>query len=241
MVSDGAITESKIDKTGILEWTDDEGNKVFQVGQMYFGNDKFEVSYTDTINRVSELEGMVGSIELMGEQIFKEIQGVVSPSSITLNAVCRNGVSVGHWYIDDVENTSYVSLDKLSITIPSTELNDKSSITVKIVDSTGELYDVQTLYLISDTEGSEGQAAISVIITSSNGTVFNEDTTLTNTLFTCTVYEGVNEITPKSYEWKIMNDDDASWTSIGTSKQVTLNIDKSIIRRRIKCDVDIDI
>lgn len=241
MVSDGAITESKIDKTGILEWTDDEGNKVFQVGQMYFGNDKFEVSYTDTINRVSELEGMVGSIELMGEQIFKEIQGVVSPSSITLNAVCRNGVSVGHWYIDDVENTSYVSLDKLSITIPSTELNDKSSITVKIVDSTGELYDVQTLYLISDTEGSEGQAAISVIITSSNGTVFNEDTTLTNTLFTCIVYEGVNEITPKSYEWKIMNDDDASWTSIGTSKQVTLNIDKSIIRRRIKCDVDIDI
>ena len=51
MVSDGAITESKIDKTGILEWTDEDGNKIFQVGNMYFGDDKFEVSYTQTVEK----------------------------------------------------------------------------------------------------------------------------------------------------------------------------------------------
>lgn len=248
MVSDGAITESKIDKTDILEWTDEDGNKIFQVGNMYFGNDKFEVSYNQTIEKVSttydrveELSNKISSIELMGGQIFKSIQGVVTPQSITIIAVCRNGASVGHWYIDDVENTSYVSSDKLSINIPSSYMNDKNSCTVKVTDSTGDLYDVQTLYFISDSTGATGQAAISVIITSEHGTVFDEDTNISSTLCTCNVFEGVTEVTPNSYNWLMIQDGADDWTSVGTTKTITLNLDKSKIRTRLKCDVDLDI
>ena len=241
MVADSAITESKIDKTGMREWTDEEGNKIFDVAQMYYGNDKFEVSYTSTLNRVDELEGKVGSIELMGEQIFKEVQNVISPESITLTAVCRNGVSVGKWYIDNIENTSYVSTDKSTITIPHSELDGKGSITVKVEDSSGELYDMQTLYYISDASGSEGQAAISVIISSDKGTVFQEDTSITATTLTCIVYEGVVEITPLSYSWKIIEDDGTNWTELGTTKQIVVDIEKDVIRKRVVCDVDLDI
>lgn len=248
MVADKAITEDKINKTGILEWTDDDGNPVFRVDQMYYGNDKFSVSYTETVNKVDttaakvdELENKIGSIELNGEQIFKSIQGVVTPDTITLTATCRNGASVGTWYIDNEINTSYVSSDKLSITIPSSAMDGKNSITVRVTDSTGELFDTMTLYFISDSTGAEGQAAISVIITSSNGTTFTEDTNLTETVCECTVYEGVTEIIPNSYNWLLRKDSDSSWTSVGTSRTVTIAIDRYVIRQRLKCEVDIDI
>ena len=248
MVSDGAITEDKIDKTGILEWTDNDGNKIFQVGNMYFGDDKFEVSYTQTVekidtvyDRVDLIESKLGSIELMGEQIFKSIQGTVTPSSITLTAVTKNGAEVGNWYIDNVINTEFVSPDKFSFTIPSSYMSDRDSISVKVTDTTGVLYDIQTIYLISDSEGATGQAAISVVITSEKGTVFNEDTSITETLCTCTVYEGVNEITPNSYTWQVIENDSGSWTDIGSERTITIPIETSIIRKRLRCLVDLDL
>ena len=248
MVADGAITESKIDKTGILEWTDEEGNKIFQIGKMYFGDEKFEVSYTQTVEKVNQtyekvedLANRIGSISIMGDQIFKEVQGVITPASITLRAVCRNNVEVGKWYIDDEENTEYVSEDGESITIPSSFMSNKDSAVIKVTDSLGDLYDIQTIYRISDSEGAAGQAAISVIITSDKGTTFDEDTTIKSTVCTCTVYEGVQEIEPNSYNWLAIDNDGTHWTSIGTSKQVTINIDTSIIRKRLRCEVDIDI
>ena len=248
MVSDGAITESKIDKTGILEWTDEDGNKIFQVGNMYFGDDKFEVSYTQTVekvdtvyDRVESIESKLGSIELMGEQIFKSIQGTVTPSSITLSAVTKNGAEVGNWYIDNIINTEFVSSDKLSFTIPSSYMSNKDSISVKVTDTTGILYDIQTIYLISDSEGNTGQAAISVVITSEKGTVFNEDTSITETLCTCTVYEGINEITPNSYTWQIIENDSGDWVDIGNERTITIPIESSIVRKRLRCLVDLDI
>lgn len=241
MVADGAITEDKIDKTNVRDWTDEDGNKIFDVNKLYYGNDKFEVSYTSTLNRVGELENSIGSIELIGAQIFKSIQGIVSPSEITLTAVCRNGVTVGKWYIDNIENTSYVSVDKTTMTIPYSEIEGKDSISIKVEDTSGELYDVQTLYYISDATGSDGQAAISIIITSSNGTTFPDNTSISSTQLTCVVYEGVNEISPISYSWKVKADDNSDWTEIGTENPIAVNIDKNIIRKRIVCDVDLDL
>ena len=248
MVADGAITEDKIDKTNVREWTDSNGDKIFDVSKLYYGDDYFEVSYSQTKTQVSEtaqkvedLESKIGSIELMGEQIFKSIQGVVSPESITVTAVCRNNVTVGHWYIDDIENTTYVSADKSSITIPSSIVSENGSATVKVVDSTGQLFDTQTLYFISDSTGSDGQSSISVIITSSNGTTFTEDTTLTETICTCKVYEGVTEITPISYTWFAINNDGTNWEQIGTGSSITIPLDKTTVRKRIKCEVDVNI
>ena len=248
MVADGAITESKIDKTGMLEWTDEEGNKIFQIGKMYFGDEKFEVSYNQTIEKVNQtyekvkdLANRIGSISIMGDQIFKEVQGVMTPASITLRAVCRNNVEVGKWYIDDVENTEYISEDGMSITIPSSFMSKRDSAVVKVTDSLGDLYDIMTIYRISDSEGVAGQAAISIIITSDKGTAFNDKTTIKSTVCTCTVYEGVQEITPNSYGWMMAKNDESTWTTIGTSKQITIDIDPTVIRKRIRCDVDIDI
>lgn len=177
MIADKAITEDKIDKTGIHEWIDDDGNKVFDVSNMYYGDDKFSVSYTSTINKVEEtynrvtsLESQIASIELMGEQIFKQIQGVVSPETITVTAVCRNGAMIGDWYINDVlvTDTEYVSGDKMSITIPSSYMLDNNIVPIKVTDSTGELYDLHTLYLISDSTGAKGDDAYTVILQNEN-------------------------------------------------------------------------
>lgn len=46
MIGDGQITEDKIDKTNIRNWKDENGNNVFDVSKLYYGNDKFEVSYS---------------------------------------------------------------------------------------------------------------------------------------------------------------------------------------------------
>lgn len=177
MIDDGAVTEDKIDKTNICEWIDDDGNKVFDVSNMYYGDNKFSVSYTSTINKVEEtynrvtsLESQIASIELMGEQIFKQIQGVVSPETITVTAVCRNGAMIGDWYINDVlvTDTEYVSGDKMSITIPSSYMLDNNIVLIKVTDSTGELYDLHTLYLISDSTGAKGDDAYTVILQNEN-------------------------------------------------------------------------
>lgn len=244
MVADGTLSKDKLS----FDIVEGDGNGNLDAGKVIIDGHGIDVEFTsvkqtitETNNRIDGLENQIGSIELMGEQIFKSIQGVVTPSSITINAVCRNGVSVGHWYIDDVENTSYVAQDKSSITIPSSFMDNKNSCTIKVVDSTDNLYDIQTLYLISDSTGATGQAAISVIITSEHGTVFDEDTDISSTLCTCNVFEGVNEVEPNSYNWLMIQDDAADWTSVGTTKTITLNLDKSKIRTRLKCEVDLDI
>ena len=168
MVANGAITESKIDKTGIREWTDTDGSKIFDVGKMYFGDDKFEVSYSQTLEKVSTLEEKVGSIELMGEQIFKDKNGEVLPSAITVKAVCRNGITVGKWYIDNIQNTEFVSSDNMSITIPSAYMSEKNTITIKVEDSTGNLYDLHSLYFLKSSEGTPGKDAYTIILENEN-------------------------------------------------------------------------
>lgn len=248
MVADNAITESKINKTGMREWTDEDGKKIFDVGKMYFGDDKFETSYNQTVSkvnnvydRVDDLYTKIGSIELSGEQIFKDVSGNITPHSITIFAKCINGVIVGKWYIDDTENTEYVSQDKTSLTIPSSFMADKNVVTVKVVDSTEKLYDTCSIYRLTDTKGDTGQAAISVIITSEKGTVFPEDTNITETICSCAVFEGTKEITPKSYQWYLIDDDSEEWKECGTEQTITIPLDFTIVRKRLKCDVDIDI
>ena len=97
--------------------------------------------------------------------------------------------------------------------------------------------DLYTIYCLTD---EKGQDAFSVIISSEHGTVFNEDTEIESTICTCRVYEGVREVTPLSYEWQIIDNDTGDWVTIGHDKTISIPINPSIIRKRVRCLVNVE-
>lgn len=83
MIHDGAVTEDKIDKTNIHEWTDNEGNKVFDVSNMYYGNDKFSVSYNSIKSDVSGLSTSLSGVQTQVDAVKKSITDKVWQDDIT--------------------------------------------------------------------------------------------------------------------------------------------------------------
>lgn len=243
MIANGSITSNKLDEVSFLEWTDADGNHINDISNIYYGKDKFVLSYksfidqvTNTANRVEELSDMVDSIDLTGELVFKEVDGNISPNSISVLAVCKNNAVVEHWYIDDVENTEFVSLDKSYITIPNTYMSGKDKVVIKATDASGALYDLHTLTLLRD--GINGESPYSVIVNYSNGVLFNEDAVPSSTIGTCNVYHGTKEITPKSYRW-MCSVNGTDWTQLGTAKQVTIPLSKTIANKQVYCEVEV--
>lgn len=173
MVADGTLEKNKF----AFDVLEGDGNGNLDAGKVLVDGHGVDVEFTSIKNTITEtnskidnLTSQIASIELMGEQIFKQIQGVVSPETITVTAVCRNGATIGDWYINDVlvTDTEYVSDDKMSITIPSSYMLDNNIVPIKVTDSTGELYDLHTLYLISDSTGAKGDDAYTVILQNEN-------------------------------------------------------------------------
>ena len=243
MVADGTLSKDKLnfniveaDKNGNVDAT-----KVIVNGH---GVDAEFVSIKKQItDQIENVEDKIGTLDLYGEQIFRKIDGVISPNNIIITAKYRNDVKIGKWYIDNVENTRYVSTDKTSITIPSSYIatlpSTKKSLVIKVEDSTKKLYDVLTVHILDSLNGVDGQPSISVIITSEKGVVFDDDTTITSTICTCQVYKGATPMEPISYKWQIINNESGDWKTVGNNKTLTINVDKSIIRKRIRCLVDI--
>lgn len=242
MVSDGAITEDKIDKTNILEWEDNDGNKIFQVSNMYFGNDKFEVSYSqmqenvnETMQQLNDLSNQTRSITLLGNQIFTQTINGITPDSITVRATTKNNVVVSKWYIDDEINTTYVSDDNLSITIPAVFMTDKNSIQVRAENDDATVYDVFSIYKIK-----ENDESITSYILSSNGDYFSRnDSSINSTVLTCVIYYGSQQITANSYEWFMIKDSDDGWESIGTGESITVQLNSFDTKVRVRCQFDI--
>lgn len=242
MVSDGAITEDKIDKTNILEWEDNDGNKIFQVSNMYFGNDKFEVSYSqmqenvnETMQQLNDLSNQTRSITLLGNQIFTQTINGITPDSITVRATTKNNVVVSKWYIDDEINTTYVSDDNLSITIPAVFMTDKNSIQVRAENDDATVYDVFSIYKIK-----ENDESITSYILSSNGDYFSRnDSSINSTVLTCVIYYGSQQITANSYEWFMIKDSDDGWESIGTGESITVQLNNFDTKARVRCQFDI--
>lgn len=191
-----------------------------------------------TETALSQLNSSIKSIELSGEQVFKEDNGEVSPATITISAITKGNITVGKWYLDDVENTSFVSSTGTSITIPYTYMQDKTTLAVKVEDTTGQYYDVMSIYKVSN--GANGEDGITVVISSSEGYVFTPDTEIAATQFTATVYKGLSIIEPISYEWKAITDDGSEWVTIGTSKQVIVTMNSFVVRKRVKCIVNVE-
>lgn len=247
MIKDATVSKSKLNfpivetdengKVSITEILDGNGN-AFGVSYKDF-QDSVTNGFSSVNNSIASLSGLVASVELIGEQVFVDDgKGSISPNTITIKANVKNGASVSKWYIDDVENTSYVSKDKLSFTIPSSYMKDKKSISIKVECTDTTKYDIMSIYRVVD-----GSDAYTVTIQSSKGTTFkkpsNVDIMNYETECTCIVYKGSSIVSAKSYTWKYANNNDETWTVLGTGQKITVPINSAILKKRLKCAVEI--
>lgn len=249
MVKQGTITT---DRLAFNVETDQNGNVVTHIDNIYMGDGgKFGVEYTSFKQQVSlntqslsNLSSMVDGIEIVGDQVFTIDQSNnISPNSITLTAITKNNATVSHWYIDNIENTTYVSQDGKSITIPSSFMFSKQSAQIKATNSDGSLYDIFTIYTVKDgTNGSPGAPGTSpyyIKLTYSEGTSFNESRLPSSTIGTCTVYSGTTEVTPTSYKWMSSLDGGDTWTQIGNQKNIEIPLSVNNVYRQVYCEVTI--
>ena len=134
----------KISPSGNVEMTGTlaVGSKV-SMGSVY---DENGTPLEDVLNTI----GTSINLHSKDGQVFTESASVITPDSITVNAVCDGDVTVAKWLIDDVENTEYVAADKMSITIPSSYMANKKQIVVKAQNADGTVYDYITLCRLTD-------------------------------------------------------------------------------------------
>ena len=220
------------------------------IGQIYLGDGgKFGVEYTEFKNNTSEQFENIGnaidslsdasdSIELIGSQVFTVTDSVISPTSITVTAQCKNKAVVAKWFIDDVENSSFVSQDNSSIIIPNTYMQDKKKIDIKAQNADGTIYDIFSIYKVAD--GQDGEDAISVQLVSSEGQIFKDGDSIPNhSEISCNVFRGGTAVQPNSYQW-FVKIDESDWQEIeGNTQTVNLNLDDFVVKMKIKCKVDI--
>lgn len=248
MISNGTIEKDKLGFS-VVEANEHGGVDITQV---YLGDgNQLGIDYTqfktNTNSSLSNLQESIDSlstasdnIELIGSQVFTvDNEGNISPDSITITAQCKNNATISKWFIDDVENTSYISQDKLSITIPSSYMYDKKKIDIKVQNLTGSIYDIMSVYKVTD--GKNGENSVFVQLTSSEGQIFkNGDSIPVNSTITCNVYRGNEEITPNWYKWFKKSDDDPDWQQLSqTSKTISISLSDFVVQTRIKCQVDI--
>ena len=195
-------------------------------------------SINSSLNQLTEdianLNTAIDSVSLTGQQVFTETDTGISPTSIILTATVNNGAEISKWYVDGIENTSYISSDKSQITIPSSYMTNRKTVVVKVECTDTSKYDVMTLYKVTD-----GASAYTVVANSSNGTTFEYNNSVyTETICTCKVLKGSKEVTAKSYVWYKQSSGSTEWKQIGTGARLTVSL-KDKQNQKIKCSVEI--
>lgn len=199
---------------------------------------KTMTSINSSLNQLTEdianLNTAIDSVSLTGQQVFTETDTGISPTSIILTATVNNGAEISKWYVDGIENTSYISSDKSQITIPSSYMTNRKTVVVKVECTDISKYDVMTLYKVTD-----GASAYTVVANSSNGTTFEYNNSVyTETICTCKVLKGSKEVTAKSYVWYKQSSGSTEWKQIGTGARLTVSL-KDKQNQKIKCSVEI--
>lgn len=242
MLGDQSISKDKLNFP-IVEANEQGG---VDITQIYDGKGGlWGVEYTQTMTSVNNsldqltqdianLNTAIDSVSLTGQQVFTETDTGISPTSITLTATVNNGAGISKWYVDGIENTSYISSDKSQITIPSSYMTNRKTVVVKVECTDTSKYDVMTLYKVTD-----GASAYTVVANSSNGTTFEYNNTVyTETICTCKVLKGSKEVTAKSYVWYKQSNGSTEWKQIGTGARLTVSL-KDKQNQKIKCSVEI--
>lgn len=242
MLGDKSVSKDKLNFP-IVEANEQGG---VDITQIYDGKGNlWGVEYTKTMTSVNNsldqltqdivnLNTAIDSVSLTGQQVFTETDTGISPTSITLTATVNNGAEISKWYVDGIENTSYISSDKSQITIPSSYMTNRKTVVVKVECTDTSKYDVMTLYKVTD-----GASAYTVVANSSNGTTFEHNNTVyTETICTCKVLKGSKEVTAKSYVWYKQSSGSTEWKQIGTGARLTVSL-KDKQNQKIKCSVEI--
>lgn len=242
MLGDKSISKDKLNFP-IVEANEQGG---VDITQIYDGKGGlWGVEYTKTMTSVNNsldqltqdianLNTAIDSVSLTGQQVFTETDTGISPTSIALTATVNNGAEISKWYVDGIENTSYISSDKSQITIPSSYMTNRKTVVVKVECTDTSKYDVMTLYKVTD-----GASAYTVVANSSNGTTFEYNNTVyTETICTCKVLKGSKEVTAKSYVWYKQSSGSTEWKQIGTGARLTVSL-KDKQNQKIKCSVEI--
>ena len=242
MLGDKSISKDKLNFP-IVEANEQGG---VDITQIYDGKGglwgaeytKTMTSVNNSLDRLTQdianLNTAIDSVSLTGQQVFTETDTGISPTSITLTATVNNGAEISKWYVDGIENTSYISSDKSQITIPSSYMINRKTVVVKVECTDTSKYDVMTLYKVTD-----GASAYTVVANSSNGTTFEYNNSVyTETICTCKVLKGSKEVTAKSYVWYKQSSGSTEWKQIGTGARLTVSL-KDKQNQKIKCSVEI--
>lgn len=168
MIADGQITESKIDKTTMRDWTMPDGSKVFDVSHLWDGDDSFGKSYNTIKSTVSATSKELGDLSDKVDQLGNGYTVVLSNE--TQNIPCTfDGITATSFLIE-IPFYGYEGIKQAVCTVTVGELPDGITL-AENVDST------------STTPGK-------ITLNVAKGKTLGNKSLLTGTIvFTCTVAE----------------------------------------------------
>lgn len=133
MIGDKQVTEAKIDKSNIREWTDDEGNKIFDISKMYFGDDKFITSYESIQNDIKNLKNSFDSTN--------DNYNIVLSNDFQAIPCNSNGLTLSEFSLE-IPFSAYKGLDIVPCEIEISDLPTGITITENTsssLDNTGKI------------------------------------------------------------------------------------------------------
>ena len=122
MIADGQITESKIDKTTIRDWTMPDGSKVFDVSHLWDGDDSFGKSYNTIKSTVSATSKELGDLSDKVDQLGNGYTVVLSNE--TQNIPCTSDGITATSFLIEIPFYGYEGIKQVACTVVVGELPD---------------------------------------------------------------------------------------------------------------------
>lgn len=120
MIADGQITESKIDKTTMRDWTMPDGSKVFDVSHLWDGDDSFGKSYNTIKSTVSATSKELGDLSDKVDQLGNGYTVVLSNE--TQNIPCTSDGITATSFLIEIPFYAYEGIKQVACTVVVGEL-----------------------------------------------------------------------------------------------------------------------
>lgn len=122
MIANGQITESKIDKTTIRDWTMPDGSKVFDVSHLWDGDDSFGKSYNTIKSTVSATSKELGDLSDKVDRLGNGYTVVLSNE--TQNIPCTSDGITATSFLIEIPFYGYEGIKQAVCTVTVGELPD---------------------------------------------------------------------------------------------------------------------